>query len=409
MKAYDVVVIGAGPAGSVAAAYLNKMNDKVLVLEKETFPRFVIGESLLPNCMNHLEETDLLDAIKEVGFQKKTGASFYQGDDRCDFSFSEQHTKGWEWTWQVKRAQFDQTLVNEIQKKGVEVQFNATVKNVTFNPDFQWVEYENITGEIIKVKAKFIIDASGYGRILPKLLNLNEPSDLIPRGAIFTHLVDKSRTEKAGNNIFIHAFNNNEAWLWAIPFSDGQTSVGIVGKEELINQFSKNNGEKFKSFIENFEDLNGRFKGVELLFEPRTILGYSIGVKQMFGDGYVLCGNSTEFLDPVFSSGVTLATASGLLAAKLTHQKIAGNQVDWQKDYEEVIKKGVNVFRSYVKGWYSGDLQTIFFAKEIQPQIKEQICSVLAGYVWDETNPFIKKHKTIISTLAKVVKMKENV
>lgn len=409
MKTYDVIVIGAGPAGSIAAAYLNKMKDCILVLEKENFPRFVIGESLLPHCMNHLEETDLLEAVKKNGFQIKSGAAFYKGDTKCDFSFSEQHTKGWEWTWQVKREIFDQTLVNEIRKKGVEVQFNSTVKNVTFNTNFQEVEYINKEGKLIIVKTKFVIDASGYGRVLPKLLNLNEPSDLKARGAVFTHLVDENRTEKAGNNIFIHAFNNNEAWLWAIPFSDGHTSVGVVGNEELISKFSLNNGENFKTFIANFEDLNGRFKNVQLIFEPRTILGYSIGVKQMYGDGYVLCGNSTEFLDPVFSSGVTLATASGLLAAKLTHQKLAGNEVDWQKNYEDVIKQGVNVFRSYVKGWYSGDLQTIFFAKEIQPQIKEQICSVLAGYVWDETNPFIKKHNTILSTLAKVVKMKENV
>ena len=409
MKTYDVIVIGAGPAGSVAAAYLNKMKNNVLVLEKETFPRFVIGESLLPHCMNHLEEAGLLEAVKMAGFQKKTGASFYKGATRCDFSFSEQHTKGWEWTWQVQREKFDQVLVNEIQKKGVEVQFNATVKNVNFNSGFQQVEYENKEGQLIKAKAKFVIDASGYGRVLPKLLNLNEPSDLKTRGAVFTHVVDINRTEKAGNNIFIHAFNNNEAWLWAIPFSDGHTSVGVVGSEELIHEFSLNNGEKFKTFIANFKDLKGRFKNVALIFDPRTILGYSIGVKQMYGEGYVLCGNSTEFLDPVFSSGVTLATASGLLAAKLTHQKIVGNEVDWQKNYEDVIKQGVDVFRSYVNAWYNGDLQTIFFAKEIQPQLKEQICSVLAGYVWDQTNPFIKKHNTVISTLAKVVRMKENV
>ncbi|PIQ14470.1 MAG: pyridine nucleotide-disulfide oxidoreductase, partial [Flavobacteriales bacterium CG18_big_fil_WC_8_21_14_2_50_32_9] len=140
-----------------------------------------------------------------------------------------------------------------------------------------------------------------------------------------------------------------------------------------------------------------------------TILGYSIGVKQMYGNGYVLCGNSTEFLDPVFSSGVTLATYSGLLAAKLTYQQLSGKQVDWETDYENEVKKGVNVFRNYVQGWYNGDLQTIFFADEINPEIKKQICSVLAGYVWDTTNPFIKKHKTILPTLAKVVRLKQSI
>ena len=405
MESYDIVVIGAGPSGAVAAAYLNKMNHKVLVLEKEIFPRFVIGESLLPHCMDHLEETDLLEAVKKIGFQKKTGASFYKGDTKCDFLFSEQYTNGWEWTWQVKRAEFDQALVNEIQNKGVDVRFNSTVKNVEFNTDFQIVEYENSENETRHIKAKFIIDASGYGRVLPKMLNLNVPSNFPSRGSIFTHLIDKNRTEKAGNNIFVHSFDNNESWLWAIPFSDGHTSVGVVGSEKRIAEFSLNNGEKFKTFIEDFEDLNGRFKGVPLLFEPRSIMGYSVGVKQMYGKGYVLCGNSTEFLDPIFSSGVTLATFSGLQSAKLVHQELSGVQVNWEKDYQEVMRKGVDVFRSYVEAWYNGDLQTILFAAEIKPQFKGQICSVLAGYVWDQTNPFIKKHKTVISTLAKVIKI----
>ena len=400
---YDIIIIGAGPSGSVSAAHLINKGFSVIVIEKSSFPRFVIGESLLPYCMDQLEETGLLDAVKQQNYQIKTGAAFYRGENHCDFLFKDQFTKGWEWTWQVKRESFDKTLIDEVINKGVSVLFNSEVTNVTCSPQKQTVTYKNKEGEICEIEGKFIIDASGYGRVLPRLFNLNDPSDLEARGSIFTHIEDNNRTEEAGNNIFVHSFNDNKSWLWAIPFADGITSVGVVGGKSTILDLSENNGGKFKEFISQFEDLKGRFKDSKLIFEPKHILGYSMGVKKMHGEGYVLCGNSTEFLDPVFSSGVTLATASGLIAAKLVERKLKGEVFDWDKEYDQIITKGVDVFRSYVKAWYDGSLQTIFFASDIDQEFKRQICSVLAGYVWDETNPFVKKHKTILPTLAKVI------
>ena len=408
MQTVDVVVIGAGPAGTVAASYLKKQGYDVTILEKEKFPRFQIGESLLPCCMEHLEESGLLEAVKARNFQKKTGAAFVKGDKRCEFLFSEQFTNGWTWTWQVKRADFDSTLAEATRAKGVDVHFECEVLKVTCSTDVQHIEYKDIDGNMHEIQSRFIIDSSGYGRVLPRLFDLSKPSAFSPRGAIFSHLEDKHRTEKAGNNIFVHSFDNNRSWIWAIPFSDGSTSVGIVGDKEKITQLAENGGEAYKTFIQEFEDLNGRFKDSEFKFEPRHILGYSIGVKKMYGEGFVLSGNSTEFLDPIFSSGVTFATASGLLSAKLTHKHLQGEKVDWETEYEQVIQKGINVFRSYVTGWYSGDFQTIVFTPLIEDEIKHQICSVLAGYVWDQSNPFVKKHDTILPTLAKVIRMTES-
>ncbi|CAG4995011.1 Kynurenine 3-monooxygenase [Dyadobacter sp. CECT 9275] len=407
MQNVDVVVIGAGPAGTVAASYLKKQGYEVTILEKEKFPRFQIGESLLPCCMEHLEESGLLEAVKEKNFQKKTGAAFMRGEKRCEFFFSEQFTQGWTWTWQVKRSEFDMTLAQETARKGVDVHFECEVLSVECSADMQTIEYKDAEGAIHTIRSKFIIDSSGYGRVLPRLFDLSKPSSFTPRGAIFAHLEDINRTEKASQNIFVHSFDNNKSWIWAIPFSDGSTSVGIVGDKEKIIELAENDSQGYKDFIRTFEDLKGRFTDSALKFEPRHILGYSIGVKKMWGEGFVMSGNSTEFLDPIFSSGVTFATASGLLSAKMTHRHLQGENVDWKKDYEDVIQKGIDVFRSYVAGWYSGDFQTIVFAREIDSTFKNQICSVLAGYVWDQANPFVKKHDTILPTLAKVIKMKE--
>lgn len=183
--------------------------------------------------------------------------------------------------------------------------------------------------------------------------------------------------------------------------------MGVVGENAFIDELSANDSAGFDKIINTFNGFKGRFKNAEQLFVPQSILGYSIGVKQMFGEGYILCGNSTEFLDPVFLSGVTLDTASGLQAAKLVDKHLSGVSVNWQAEYEDLIREGVEVFRSHVNAWYNGDLQTIFFASKIQDEFKQQICSVLAGYVWDKSNSFIKKHKTILSTLAKVITMNE--
>lgn len=401
----DIVVIGAGPAGAAAAAYLNNRGHKVLVLEKQRFPRFVIGESLLPNCMNYLEEAGLLSAIKKEDYQIKTGASFHKGNQQCDFFFSEQYTQGWTWTWQVKRDDFDHKLIKEAERQGVVVNFETEVIDVATSTDNQIVKVKNIDGNIEKIDCKFIIDASGYGRVLPRLFDLNVPSSLEARGAIFSHFEDPKRDSKANNNIFVHFFDNNESWFWVIPFSDGTTSVGVIAPNEKIKEFSENEGQKFKEFVQTFPNLKERFSDSKLLFEPKNILGFSVGVKQMYGDGYVLCGNSTEFLDPIFSNGVTVAVASAVTAAKLVDKQLSNEEVDWKTDYEDVMKHGIDVFRSYVNAWYDGTLETIIFAKETDQNRKNQICSVLAGYVWDETNPFVKKHKTLLSTLAQVVSM----
>jgi flavin-dependent dehydrogenase len=146
-----------------------------------------------------------------------------------------------------------------------------------------------------------------------------------------------------------------------------------------------------------------RFKDKTYKFTPKVHADYMRSSERFFGNKYVLTGNTTEFLDPVFSSGVAFATTSGLTAAKLVDRELQGEKVDWQTEYVEFLEYGIDVFRTYVREWYTGDLQKIFFHVNINPLMKKQLTSVLAGYVWDKTNPFVRKHKTIINTLAQVV------
>ena len=402
-ESVDVLVIGAGPSGSVAAAIVQKNGFNVKIVEKAKFPRFVIGESLLPRCMEHFEAAGLIEEIEKGGFQKKLGAKFMMHERACEFNFSEQYTDGWKWTWQVPRADFDKSLADAVEAKGVEIDYETGVTGIQFDGSDSVTTVENINGEKKEIKAKFIIDGSGYGRVIPRLLDLDVPSSFPPRSSMFTHVVDTRRPTGLDKDRIIVIAQSKDVWIWIIPFSNGNTSLGFVGSQEFFDGFEGEGKQKFKDIIASEEKLTERFGGVEMVFEPKMIKGYSIGVKQLYGDGYALTGNSAEFLDPVLSSGVTFATESGALSAKLISRQLKGEEVDWEVEYSDHIKAGVDVFRSYVEAWYEGTFQKIIFAPNVHQSNKDKICSVLAGYVWDKTNPYVSKHNRILKTLGKVI------
>ena len=404
MEKVDVLVIGAGPAGCIASAMINKQGFKVKIVEKEKFPRFVIGESLLPRVMDHLDEAGLLEAVKKAGFQEKFGAKFVRGNEVCDFNFSDQFSKGWNWTWQVPRGQFDQILSQTVATMGVEVEHETAVKKIEFKGTNSLTTVVDKEGKEKQVEARFIVDASGYGRVIPRMFNLDKPSNFEPRKTHFTHFKDPKRPGGIDGNRITVVVHETRTWIWIIPFSNGITSVGFVADPQFYDGMPEDPTERMKTIIAKDENTRERFKDAEMMMQPRSIEGYAISTKQLFGEGYVLCGNATEFLDPVFSSGVTFAMESGNKAGKLVCDALNNKPVDWQKQYTDHMMQGINTFRSYVAAWYTGDLHEIFFSENPDPDFKKQICSVLAGYVWDLENPFVKKHDKAIASLAKIIR-----
>src|ERR1700751_2036048 len=247
----DVLVIGAGPAGSVAASIINQSGLKVRMVEKEKFPRFVIGESLLPRSMEALDEAKLLDAVKAQGFQEKFGAKFLRGGDVCDFNFSDQFTKGWSWTWQVPRADFDLTLAKEAQRQGVELDFETAVTDIKFNGTDSITTIVDKDGKQSQIKARFIVDASGYGRVIPRLFNLDRPSNLPMRKTLFAHIKDPQRLNYDEPNRIIIIVHEPGVWVWVIPFSNGLTSVGFVGHEAFFDKIKHLSPEEQLRFLIN--------------------------------------------------------------------------------------------------------------------------------------------------------------
>ena len=403
----DVLVIGAGPSGCVSSAYLNKMGVNVKVVEKAKFPRPVVGESFIPRVMDHFDEVGLIPAIEKIGFEKKWGARFIRGEEKCVFDFSKKYGEGWDWTWQVPRAEFDDVVAKEVQRQGVDIEFQSEVTDVKFNGSDSVTTVKDINGQVKEIEAKFIIDSSGFGRVLPTLLNLDAPSSVTGHSSIFAHVEDINRPNNEHGTLITFDIIETEVWLWVIPFSNGKTSIGVVGPTEYIENLSKkeDTAEALKNVIAASNFYKDRFIDVDFLFPPVLLKNYSCSVKKLYGDGFVLTGNSSEFLDPVFSSGVAFATESGMLAAKLITRQLNGEKVNWEEEYTGYMKKGINVFSTYVKEWYTGNLQTLFFHQPANPDVKEKICAVLAGYVWDETNPFVKKHDRVIKNMAYTLEM----
>lgn len=408
MNKIDVLVIGAGPAGSVSAAMIHKAGLSVRVVEREKFPRFVIGESLLPRCMEVLEDAEFLDAVKAKKFQEKFGAKFMKEEKVSDFNFSDQFSKGWTWTWQVQRAEFDLTLITDVQRRGVPVDFETTVTAIEFQPDESSITtVEKKDGTTEKIEARYIIDASGYGRVIPRLFNLDKPSNLDPRKAVFAHVNDVHRNNHDEPNRIIAVMYAPGIWSWIIPFSTGVTSLGFVGSFDYFNAMGGDPSSQFRTFIDGNAYLKQRFGDVEWVFEPRKLEAWSATTDKFYGHGFVLTGNVTEFLDPIFSSGVMFATVSSHIASKMVIRKLKGENVDWDNDYTNFIRQGVDTFRTYVMAWYDGTLEKIFFSKNPDPEIKRQICSVLAGYVWDQSNPYVKDHAGSLKRLAKLIDVRE--
>lgn len=401
----DILIIGAGPSGSVAAGYLQKQGTKVKVVEKSRFPRIVVGESLIPRVMDHFDEAGLFEALDAQGFEKKFGARFIRGEEVCIFDFSAKFSEGWDWTWQIPRADFDQEMANELIRKGVDLSFETEVTDVQFQGERSITTVRDREGVETKIEANFLIDCSGYGRVLPRMLNLDQPSRLSPHSAIFSHVNDVNRPAGQEGSLISFDILETQVWLWVIPFSNGNTSVGIVGPTSFIENLGEDTATALNKAILLSDYYVKRFGAVPFIFEPRKLSNYSTAVSKMYGAGYALTGNSSEFLDPVFSSGVCFATESGILAAKLALRQIRGEQVDWQSEFEDYMKEGIAVFTTYIQEWYTGNLQELFYHQPENPEVKRSICAILAGYVWDKNNPFVKKHDRAVKNLAYLIRM----
>ena len=407
----DVAVIGAGPSGAIVSALLNRQGHKVVVVERQHFPRFSIGESLLPQCMEFIADAGMLDAVNNAGFQFKNGAAFTHNGNYSYFDFTDKFSPGPGTTFQVQRAAFDHLLASEAQKQGVEIRYGHGLTAIEFNDSGAELQVQPDNGAAYQLNAKFVLDASGFGRVLPRLLDLELPSNFPLRSAVFTHIQDNidssvhpSLPEHDRSKILITVHPKHEdVWFWLIPFAGGRCSLGVVGESHYFE--GKDDLKAcLQDFINDTTDLGPLLRNAVFDTPVQKLGGYACNVKSLWGNNFALLGNAGEFLDPVFSSGVTIAMKSASLAAPLVDRQLKGETVDWENDYAIPLKRGVDTFRQYVSGWYDGRFQDVVFFRQDKTtaKISAMISSILAGYAWDLNNPFVAEPARRLNALVEL-------
>jgi len=344
--------------------------------------------------------------VQAAGFQTKHGAAFAWGDRRTAFDFRDKFTQGKGSTYQVIRADFDKLLADQAALQGAEIRYEEEIISADFSSARPRLGVRRVNdGHEYQIECGFVLDASGYGRVLPRLLDLETPSNFPLRRAVFTHIEDRIAAASGFNREMILITTHPEkrdVWFWTIPFSNGRCSVGVVAAQERYQDYPDELLPCLQQFIRETPSLSSVLENAIWDTPARELKGYSANVKTLHGPGFALLGNAAEFLDPVFSSGVTIAMRSSSMAAGLLHRQLSGETIDWEREFAIPLKRGVDCFRAYVEGWYDGSFQDVIYYENAQPEIRRMICSILAGYAWDEHNPYVAEPKRRLKVLAEL-------
>ena len=381
-KGYDVVVIGGGPGGSSAATFLAKGGQRVLVLEKEIFPRFHIGESLLPYNNEIFREMGVQATLDEAGLMKKFGAQFHLGNGSKSLALVFRNGKFTREvrSYQVERATFDHVLLKHARSCGADVREGCTVTRVDSSDTSVCVEVKNEQGQTEAVHAKYLIDASGRGNLTGNQQNLREFHPRLKKLSVFGHFsgVKLDEGEKAGDTVIVRLGNK---WFWIIPLSREKVSVGLVMDKEEFNSAKKTPAEIFAEAWQSSPPLRERMEKAKLLGSMQTTSDFSYRNKRLVEPRLLRVGDAAGFMDPIFSSGVFLAMYSGKLAAETILQSNTepAKKEELFKTYEHRTYRAMDFYWEMVEGFYTTPFMELFMNPREKWNLPSAIVALLAG------------------------------
>ncbi|HYV85146.1 MAG TPA: NAD(P)/FAD-dependent oxidoreductase [Patescibacteria group bacterium] len=378
----DVAIIGGGPGGSTAGNLLAQAGRRVVLFERERFPRFHIGESLLPHNMRLFDRLGLTPGLK-MSFMEKWGIEFVSsgGDLRRLFHFDEGVEPRYPMCFQVRRSEFDQRLLEEAARRGCEVRQESTVKVVEPEPDGTWrLSVAEPDGGVRDHRARFLIDASGRDGVYARTRGLRAMDPRHRRAAVFAHYrgVPRRAGRDAGNIIVVML---RDGWFWFIPFSDGQTSVGVVAEGRRLGEQGLAPEAALDLAIARCPAARALMASAERVSPVTATSDWTYNSRRIAGPSHLLVGDAAAFIDPVFSTGVLLAMSSAEMAADLAGAALDRGAIPAaaQRRYERSVVRHVAGYRRMVDTFYTEAFPRLCFFPEKRIGIAGAVISFLAG------------------------------
>ncbi len=387
----DVIVIGGGPCGSTAATFLAKAGKSVRLFERETFPRFHIGESLLPASMPIFKETGFYEVLNRGKYLQKFGARFvdYKTEDQIYFGFQDGLNAEIPSAFEVERADFDQDILNFAKTCGVEVHQPERVRQIDFTSE----QVQVITGED-QYSASYLIDCTGRDSFVGKRLGRRVSHKDLNNVAVFSHYHGIQRYEGPSEGDITIGLLPGGAWTWMIPFQGDRTSVGVVCSSKIF-QPEKGLLEFLEGTLCRSPTVQGLMTSAERATEVTSIANYSHHSEHFFGPRVLLAGDAAVFLDPIFSSGVHVGVTSGKLAAqtilKAFDQSLTLELGALGERYQFDFMKGVNRFHKLIAMFYEGNFVSQMKKTLQRESMRKAFTSAVAGDVWNDENFLFSK------------------
>ncbi len=386
---HDCIVIGGGPAGATAATLLAEWGHEVLLLEKATFPRYHIGESLMPQTFWIFKRLGVLNTLRASAYPRKQSVQFVNasGKESLPYYFTDRDPNEWSTTWQVWRDEFDRMMLDNARERGAVVREGVSVSKVLFEGSRAVGVVARRDGRDSEIAARIVIDATGSAAVLSNQLGIRSPDPKLKKASVYSYYEGAYRDEgrNAGATIIIHT-PDRSGWFWFIPLPDDLTSVGIVAAPSYL--CSGRGNDPAATLDEEIARAPAAAKRLEHARRVRDVFvtrDFSYRADRVAGDGWVLIGDAFGFLDPIYSSGVMFALKSGEMAADAIHEALEAGDLSAARlgRWGPTLNNGMQLIRRLVYAFYDPEFSFGRFMRA-HPEQEDRLVRLLIGDVFND-------------------------